>query len=189
MTTQPERDRLHHLLDRARRGVILPDEGEVLATLVGELKADLDRYEEVVGELNEANTTLQREAARGDRLYYSRNRWADHAGRLQERALTAEARVRELETASAPEVDRRPLHARHVAALTDAYPDLRHTADHIANISLAVRDEHVRELEQRVAELTAGQCTHALAVCEQHHRVPVAGCPYPQCKAAAARTA
>ena len=124
-----------------------------------QLYADRDRYEEVVGELNEANTTLQREAARGDRLYHSRNRWADHAGRLQERALTAEARVRELE-AAAPEVDRRPLHARHVAALTDAYPDLRHTADHIANLILGVRDEHVRELEQRVAELTAGQCTH-----------------------------
>ncbi|WP_406188962.1 hypothetical protein [[Kitasatospora] papulosa] len=153
-----------------------------------QLYADLDRYEEVVGELNEANTTLQREAARGDRLYHSRNRWADHAGRLQERALTAEARVRELE-AAAPEVDRRSLHAQHVAALTDAYPDLRHTADHIANLVLGVRDEHVRELEQRVAELTAGQCTHALAVCEQHHRVPVTGCPYPRCKAAAARTA
>ncbi|MER7905411.1 hypothetical protein ABTX84_19275 [Streptomyces sp. NPDC095614] len=109
-----------------------------------------------------------------------------YAGAVQA-ALTAEARVRELE-AAAPEVDRRSLHARHVAALTDAYPDLRHTADHIANISLGVRDEHVRELEQRVAELTAGQCTDALAVCEQHHRVPVTGCPYPRCKAAAART-
>ncbi|MEU2403370.1 hypothetical protein ABZ609_03455 [Streptomyces rubiginosohelvolus] len=32
MTTQPER--LHHLLDRARRGVILPAEGEALAQLV-----------------------------------------------------------------------------------------------------------------------------------------------------------
>ncbi|MFC8207985.1 hypothetical protein [[Kitasatospora] papulosa] len=73
-------------------------------------------------------------------------------------AWTAEARVRELE-AAAPEVDRRSLRARHVAALTDVYPDLRHTADHIANLILGVRDEHVRELEQRAAELTAGQCT------------------------------
>jgi len=142
VTTQPERIPLDDLT----------------SDQLDQLYADRDRYEEVVGELNEANTTLQREAARGDRLYHSRNRWADHAGRLQERALTAEARVRELE-AAAPEVDRRPLHARHVDALTDAYPDLRHTADHIANISLAVRDEHVRELEQRVAQLTAGQCT------------------------------
>ncbi|MFF9639413.1 hypothetical protein ACF1D2_33140 [Streptomyces bacillaris] len=37
MTTQPER--LHHLLDRARRGVILPAEGEQLAALVGLLVA------------------------------------------------------------------------------------------------------------------------------------------------------
>ncbi|NEC17935.1 hypothetical protein [Streptomyces parvus] len=63
MTTQPER--LHHLLDRARRGVILPAEGEALAVLVGELEADLHRYEEVVvGDLNEANTGLQRQATR-----------------------------------------------------------------------------------------------------------------------------
>ncbi|MEU0157956.1 hypothetical protein ABZ154_03685 [Streptomyces sp. NPDC006261] len=37
MTTQPER--LHHLLDRARRGVILPAEGEQLAEMVGLLVA------------------------------------------------------------------------------------------------------------------------------------------------------
>ncbi|WP_318196888.1 hypothetical protein [Streptomyces sp. MCL20-2] len=37
MTTQPER--IHHLLDRARRGVILPAEGEQLAELVGHLVA------------------------------------------------------------------------------------------------------------------------------------------------------
>ncbi|MFF7183282.1 hypothetical protein [Streptomyces sp. NPDC008121] len=36
---------------------------------------------------------------RAERLHRSRNRWADHAGRLQDRALTAEARVRELEAA------------------------------------------------------------------------------------------
>ena len=46
----------------------------------------------------------------------------------------------------------------------------------------------ITALEAEVARLTAGQCTHALAVCEQHHRVPVTGCPYPRCKAAAART-
>ncbi|MGW9249730.1 hypothetical protein [Streptomyces badius] len=41
MTTQPER--LHHLLDRARRGVILPAEGEALAELVAELEARIER--------------------------------------------------------------------------------------------------------------------------------------------------
>ncbi|GGS41368.1 hypothetical protein F2B00_22195 [Streptomyces parvus] len=65
MTTQPER--LHHLLDRARRGVILPAEGEQLAGIVGEMEADLHSYEEVVvGDLNEANTGLQRQAARAE---------------------------------------------------------------------------------------------------------------------------
>ncbi|WP_434744618.1 hypothetical protein [Streptomyces sp. A-14] len=65
MTTQPER--LHHLLDRARRGVILPAEGEAPAGLVAELEADVHRYEEVVvGDLNEVNTGLQRQAARAE---------------------------------------------------------------------------------------------------------------------------
>lgn len=138
MTTQPEQDRLHHLLDRLRRGVLLEAEAAQLATAVTMLLARLadqdgaaDIAVRAIRLMNEAG--VQRDAA--------------------------EARIRELE-AAAPEVDRRPLHARHVAALTDAYPDLRHTADHIANISLGVRDEHVAALEQRVAELTAGQCTH-----------------------------
>ncbi|MFF2226263.1 hypothetical protein ACFVV7_23445 [Streptomyces globisporus] len=39
MTTRPEPERLHHLLDRARRGVILPAEGEQLAEMVGHLVA------------------------------------------------------------------------------------------------------------------------------------------------------
>ncbi|MFJ3141673.1 hypothetical protein ACIPJM_04380 [Streptomyces halstedii] len=38
---------------------------------------------------------------RAERLQRSRNRWADHAERLQDRALTAEARVRELEANTA----------------------------------------------------------------------------------------
>ncbi|MFC9036827.1 hypothetical protein [[Kitasatospora] papulosa] len=171
-------DRLRHLLDRARRGVILPAEGEALAVLVGEREAAIEQ-----AELDAEQQARHFRTICGERESY-RQAWKYE----QKHRATAEARVRELETASAPEVDRRPLHARHVTALTTAYPDLRHTADHIANLILGVRDEHVRELEQRVAELTAGQCTHALAVCEKHHRVPVTGCPYPRCKAAAART-
>jgi len=107
VTTQPEPDRLHHLLDRLRRGALLEAEGEQLVTAVTKLA---DRAEGA-------------EAAR-DRLLRSCDR----------------------------------------------------------------RAARIRDLEQRVAELTAGQCTHALAVCEKHHRVPVTGCPYPRCKAAAART-
>ncbi|NEB42310.1 hypothetical protein [Streptomyces sp. SID14515] len=97
MTTQPTE--LDHLLDRADRNVLLPDEAARLRTLVGklhgdvefyeaatsrmrdraevatvranraetrarELEAEMARYEEVVGELNEANTGLQRDVAR-----------------------------------------------------------------------------------------------------------------------------
>ncbi|MGW6652457.1 hypothetical protein AMK23_26200 [Streptomyces sp. CB02130] len=34
--------------------------------------------------------------------------------------------------------------------------------------------------------LTAGQCIDQLAVCNAHHLPPVAGCPYPRCRAARA---
>lgn len=41
--------------------------------------------------------------------------------------------------------------------------------------------EQYRLLEAEVTRLTAGQCTHALHMCQQHHTVPVDGCPYPKC--------
>ncbi|MEV7895295.1 hypothetical protein [Streptomyces cyaneofuscatus] len=47
-------------------------------------------------------------------------------------------------------------------------------------------EARIRDLKAEVARLTAGQCTHALAMCEQHHAKPVAGCPYPRCRAATA---
>ncbi|MFE7339496.1 hypothetical protein [Streptomyces griseus] len=66
--TQP--DRLHHLLDRARRGVILPAEGEALAGLVGDVEAERQQAHETETE---------------------------NTAREIDRALTAEARVRDLE--------------------------------------------------------------------------------------------
>ncbi|MEV7492227.1 hypothetical protein AB0O08_15910 [Streptomyces anulatus] len=47
-------------------------------------------------------------------------------------------------------------------------------------------EARVRELEADNARLTAGQCTDSRAMCEQHHLPPVAGCPYPRCRAASA---
>ncbi|MFD3741078.1 hypothetical protein [Streptomyces sp. NPDC058629] len=56
-----------------------------------------------------------------------------------------------------------------------------------ANARIDELDARVRELEAEVDRLTAGQCTHTRAMCEQHHAVPVAGCPYPRCVAAQQR--
>ncbi|MFF5891200.1 hypothetical protein ACFY72_20815 [Streptomyces globisporus] len=39
-------------------------------------------------------------------------------------------------------------------------------------------------LQREVARLNAGQCIDQRAMCEQHHAPPVAGCPYPRCRAA-----
>ncbi|MFD5875669.1 hypothetical protein [Streptomyces sp. NPDC060322] len=95
-----EQPRLHHLLDRLRRGVLLEAEAEALAVLVGELAADIARYEEAVGELNEANTTLQRDAANlqselNTQRWYAEDRL--RTVRLQrQRAETAEAEVARL---------------------------------------------------------------------------------------------
>lgn len=99
------------------------------------------------------------------------------------------ARLDELDTATRPATDRKALRRRYADIITGTYWDLRFVAEELGDRLATARDEHIAELETRVAELTAGQCTHALAVCEQHHRVPVAGCPYPRCRAAAARTA
>ncbi|WP_435597096.1 hypothetical protein [Streptomyces anulatus] len=44
--------------------------------------------------------------------------------------------------------------------------------------------EQYRRLEADNARLTAGQCLDSRAMCEQHHAPPVAGCPYPRCRAA-----
>lgn len=58
MTTQPpEAERLHHLLDRLLRGVILPEEAEQLAALVRELEqreATLTHMVTVAAQQNEA---------------------------------------------------------------------------------------------------------------------------------------
>ncbi|WP_327333695.1 hypothetical protein [Streptomyces anulatus] len=50
----------------------------------------------------------------------------------------------------------------------------------------AIAEARVRELTADVARLAAGQCTDQRAMCEQHHAPPVAGCPYPRCRAARA---
>lgn len=42
----------------------------------------------------------------------------------------------------------------------------------------------IEELAADNARLTAGQCIDSRAMCEQHHAPPVAGCPYPRCRAA-----
>lgn len=100
-----DEQRLRHLLDRARRGVILPAEGEQLVELVGGMEADLHRYEEVVGELNEANTGLQRDAANLQRDLNKQRWYAEdrlRTGRLQrQRAEQAEATVDRVRQAAA----------------------------------------------------------------------------------------
>ncbi|MEU1122152.1 hypothetical protein ABZ371_00830 [Streptomyces sp. NPDC005899] len=108
--------RLNHLLDRARRGVLLPAEGEALAGMVGELEAKVTEYEHTIN----WHTTC-----------------------------TSCARI-----------------------LDSAYAE-------------TVRAETA---EAEVARLTAGQCTCSRRMCDLHHTVPVAGCPYPKCIKARATT-
>ena len=66
----------------------------------------------------------------------------------------------------------------------DALYNDRDRAQRSATHRLAVlgkRREQIRALTAEITRLTAGQCTHALAVCDLHHQQPVTGCPYPRC--------
>ncbi|MDX2922543.1 hypothetical protein [Streptomyces sp. NE06-03C] len=49
------------------------------------------------------------------------------------------------------------------------------------NVLLPGEGDRLRTL---VGHLVAAQCTDQLAVCNAHHLPPVAGCPYPRCRAA-----
>ncbi|WP_405506422.1 hypothetical protein OG323_06325 [Streptomyces cyaneofuscatus] len=143
MTTQPER--LRHLLDRARRGVILPAEGEQLAGAVRILQA---RVSDQDGAASVAVSAV---------------RLMNQAGAQRDRAA---ARIRELEAevvrlTAVPDRTTLPdLHQRIVDAVTTAWPDLRFVADDLGHLVLAARDQHIEQLERRIAELAAGQCTH-----------------------------
>ncbi|MGC4925594.1 helix-turn-helix domain-containing protein [Streptomyces sp. DT117] len=48
------------------------------------------------------------------------------------------------------------LHQRIVDAVTTAWPDLRFVADDLGHLVLAARDQHIEQLEQQIAKLTAG---------------------------------
>lgn len=66
-------------------------------------------------------------------------------------------------------------------------PELDHLLDRATrNVLLPAEGDRLRQL---VGHLVAGQCTDQLAVCQTHHQLPVDGCPYPRCKAAAAKAA
>lgn len=87
------------------------------------------------------------------------------------------------------EADRFTTELRDLVRRMEDTEDERDRAQRSATQRLAVlgkRREQIRALRAEVARLTAGQCTHALATCEQHHTVPVDGCPYPRCRAATA---
>ncbi|POG47119.1 hypothetical protein BV881_12325 [Streptomyces sp. ZL-24] len=87
MTTQPDRlptdvveARLNHLIDRARRGALLPDEADRFTT-----------------ELRDLVRRLEDEEDTSRRLLVQRQEMAAERYAWQERGDRAEARVRELE--------------------------------------------------------------------------------------------
>ncbi|MFE6931782.1 hypothetical protein ACFVDT_07095 [Streptomyces sp. NPDC057699] len=65
--------------------------------------------------------------------------------------------------------------------------ELDHLIDRATrNVLLPAEGDRLREL---FGHLVAGQCTDSRRMCEQHHAVPVAACPYPRCSAARKREA
>ncbi|MYW33591.1 hypothetical protein [Streptomyces sp. SID2119] len=127
-----------------------------------------------------------------DALYDERDAARATARRLNYRAQQAESKNAAFERAvSQWDVNERGTYIPHtslraigIAAGTDILGSVRHLK-HFQRVEQA--EARVRALEAEVTRLTAGQCTHALAACEQHHTTPVAGCPYPRCRAATDR--
>ncbi|MFE7370123.1 hypothetical protein [Streptomyces anulatus] len=68
--------------------------------------------------------------------------------------------------------------------MTGQPDELDHLLDR-AERGVLLPEESAR-LRTLVGHLVAGQCTDQLAVCTAHHLPPVAGCPYPRCRAARA---
>lgn len=169
--------RLFHLADRVRRGVILPAEGEQLADVLQavtrratELQAERDQYAAAIKQL-----ILQ-------------VKWTAHiwATTLPDTIVTADV-TRALSFLCSPvplpddlrdDLWQRISAAYYVRFENDGHPEDSTAA---ADVALTVIRPELEQLEQRVAELTAGQCTHHVGIHTAHHREPVAGCPYKGC--------
>ncbi|MFE5853565.1 hypothetical protein ACFQ61_10175 [Streptomyces sp. NPDC056500] len=97
MTTQPEHDHLHHLLDRARRGVILPAEAEQLNALVAELEKSAAINAEVDAKMDEQLNGCTEVAQYYKALAERTQKWGeqhrDRANRYQERADAVRAEL------------------------------------------------------------------------------------------------
>ncbi|MFF3998587.1 hypothetical protein ACFYX8_35425 [Streptomyces cyaneofuscatus] len=136
MTAQPER--LHHLLDRARRGVILPAEGEALAELVGELEQ----------QLNTARTTTQR-------LNY-------RAQQAESKNATFQRAVRQWDVNErGTYIPHTSLRAIGIAAGTDILGSVRHLK-HFQRVEQA--EARIRDLEadlHRYEEVVVGDLNEA----------------------------
>ncbi|MGW9299632.1 hypothetical protein ACWHA3_02240 [Streptomyces cyaneofuscatus] len=103
MTTQPEPEPVHHLLDRLLRGVILPEEAEQLAGAVRILQARVNDQDgaasvavSAVRLMNEAGAQRERAEARVRELEADVVTLQNAHGAVTGQCRAAEARVREL---------------------------------------------------------------------------------------------
>ena len=180
-------NRLHRLLDRARRGLILPTEGEQLARLVGELEKSAAINAEVDAradeQLNSCTEVAQYYKALAERTQAWGEQHRDRANRYRTRTETVRAELTALNSETAG------LNPYAMAGRRDAVARIRAALQSVSHDTPVPDDPRVAELEAEVARLTAGQCTHTLHMCQQHHTAPVDGCPYPKCIKARAATA
>ncbi|MGW9238151.1 hypothetical protein ACWGRL_05345 [[Kitasatospora] papulosa] len=152
MTTQPER--LHHLLDRARRGVILPAEGEALAVLVGELEKSAAINAEVDAradeQLNGCTEVAQYYKALAERTQTWGEQHRDRANRYRARTDAVRAELKAMKDDMGGSED---------DGMGTAIARIRAALQSISYDTPVPDDPRVRELEAEVARLTAGQCT------------------------------
>ncbi|MGH3585825.1 MAG: hypothetical protein ACRDQ0_05840, partial [Pseudonocardia sp.] len=134
--------RLNHLIDRARRGALLPEEADRFTT---ELRDLVRRLEDTEDERDGYRDRAEGAEAARDRLLRSRDRQAA-------RAKTAAARVTELETAieqAELDAEQQARHFRTICGERESYRQAwKYEQKH-----RATAEARVRELETVVARL------------------------------------
>ncbi|MFF2731821.1 hypothetical protein ACFVS9_28420 [Streptomyces sp. NPDC058008] len=150
MTTQP--DRLHHLLDRARRGVLLPAEAEQLAALVGEVEKSAAINAEVDAQadeqLNGAREVAQYYKAVAEKAQAWGEQHRDRANRYRTRTEAVRTELSALNSETAG------LNPYAMAGRRDAVSRIRAALQLVSHDTPVPDDPRVTELEAEVARLT-----------------------------------
>lgn len=194
--------RLNHLIDRARRGALLPDEADRFMTELRDLVRRLEDAEDDSRRPLAQRPDMAEERfawqERGNRAEQERDQYASAIRQLilqvkqtaHHWATTLPDTIRTADVTTAlmglcspvplPEGLRDDMWQRIVAAYYLRFENDGHPED-----ARAAADEAMAIVQPELDRLEAGQCIDRLGVHQKHHTKPVPGCPYKECLEAA----